>query len=600
MATPFFRGQNFTDWLVALLLQTAADWGNERTVEQAAMIIGPSTVKRFLQATTVFPDVYTCVTDAYVFVISASTQGKVQWVGNVLGSSTVEFDGIDGEVSKYFGITAIFQYTSVAETVAANIPGRRLVLIGFSLGGATCTIMKELFAGQHIDPIAVFAFASPRPGTQDFVDRYPSANYQRIAVQDDPVPSVPPYRWSTRGIYTGFTWIPPTAQYGAPTPAWAFDRTNVLHEGQFDQNLPEVFGNLYTGDVYRTHAQPYYATAIRRHMPDFLPNGYDGFDRGETIDEVAQSVLQPSPVWPWPHYPPVIVNGGSSTMGSQIGVFMRDNARQKGYEEVYYSTTAASKALLDNVVNNLIPARKKMLARYTSPAAKNGMEIYAARVSNVGSPRVSFPYRPAAPILGTRPLHQGMANIEDCAVYQGYDATSQFKRQFHFRGVDSFDISDEQITEGGELDTLVNGASPNSLVNVLKSLGVAVHSTRLSPGTNFQVTGATQANQGDLITLAVVNPAGFVPGTLWDLRGCRQAPLLNGRWQAAGPTVANQIVLSGSWRYSVAPIISGTLYEVGPNYQNLDNMALLGGGTKKTGRPPFSPRGRKSAQLKHR
>jgi hypothetical protein len=600
MATPFFRGQNFADWLVAILLQSAADFGDERTVQDACLIVGPAVVKRFLQRTSTFPDVFTAVTDDYVFVISASTQGAVQWVGNVLGSATDTLGVFPDEVSKYFGITAIFQFDTVVSEVMRNISSRKLVLIGFSLGAATCTIMKVLFKGQGIDPIAVFAFASPRPGTQSFVDHNDWTNYQRIAVQDDPIPSVPPVRWSTRGLYTGFTWLPPTSIYGSPTPAWAFARDGVLHEGQFDQNLPEVIYNVYSGDVYRTHNQPYYALAMRRFLPDKLPLGFDGFAQGEDIDSVAKSVLKPMPAWPWPVLTPTILHGGVSDMGSLISIFMRDQPRNKGYGENYYSTTAASSALLTSVVNNLLPARRKMLAKAQTPSARNGMEIYGARVANVGSPRQSFLYKPTAPLLGTLPYISGMATIEDCAIYMGFDATNSFKRQFHFRGIDAGYIADEQVPEGGTLDDLINGASISSLVNILKGLGVAVHSTRPAIPLSYKVTAANQPTQGALITLTTDNAVGFDPGTLWDLRGVRGAPLLGGRYQSVSGKVPFLITLSGSQRYSAPAIITGTLYQVGANYQALDHLSLLGAGKKNTGRPPFSPRGRRSPQLRRR
>jgi len=600
MTTPFFRGFNYADWLVALLLQSAADFGDSSSVETVAGIMGPSTVRRYLAETVFFPDLYLCYTADYVFIISASTQGRMQWIGNVLGSTADTTEFVTGDVSTYFGLAATFQFVALSADLRANKGTRQIVLIGFSLGAASMTILKEILKQALNFDSACFAFASPRAGADGFAENYPVDNFQGLTAFFDPVPNVPPRVWTRNGIFSGYKPISPFAHYANPLPNYSFDTDFTIHVGFFDMDLIDVFRSVYSGDVFTYHNQPYYAKALRSHLPDFMPPGYEGFLNAQIIDPLALQVLSPVPSWPWPKGLDHFFTPGGGGMGSQIGILMRDNARQLGYEEVYYSTTAASAALLASVVSTLLPARAKMLASYKTSAARDGMEIYYARVSNVGSPRQSFGYRPPVPILGTYPYGQGMATIEDCYIYNGYDASNLFKRQCHFRGVDSITLDDEQAFPGGALDTLIQGASPWSLLSVLKLLGCAIHSTRATPAVNYQVTGATQAAQGTLITLAVTNPAGFVPGTLWDLRGVRAAPLLNGRWQAAGPQIANQIVLSGSQRYTAPLIVTGTLYAVGPNYLPLDHLALLGGGTKKTGRPPSSRRGRRSTQLRRR
>lgn len=600
LSTPFFRGANFTDWLVALLFQSAADFGDVEAVKNVAGIIGESRCTRYLASTVFFPDIYVCYTHEYAFVISASTQGSVQWVGNVLGSTSDTIEFVDGDVSSYFGTAATVQWLTVEKDLRANKGTRRLVLIGFSLGAATVTILKGIFKKANGFDSACFAFASPRAGADGFAEAFPSENYQGITVALDPVPSVPPKVWTKNGIFSGYKPVTPFAHYANPEPAWVFDGNNKIMTGFFDMDLVNVFRSLYSGDVFRVHNQPFYALAIRTNLPDFMVAGFDGFPNAFLIDHLAPQVLYPVPMWPWPKGVFHLFPSGGSGMGSQIGIFMRDQTRKKGFEEVYYSSSAASSGALDAVKTLLLPVRARMLASNLSPSQVTGMEIFAARVSNVGSPRQSFLYKPNAPLLGTRPFLEGMATIEQCAVYQGFDASNLFKRSFHFRGIDGGDCGDEAIPAGGYLDTIINGASPTSLLAVLRLLAVSIHSTRAVPPVNYPVTGATQAAQGTLITLAVGNPAGFVPGTLWDLRGVRGAPLLNGRWMAAGPQIANQIVLSGSQRYTAPTTITGTLFQVGPNYQALDHMALLGAGKKDTGRPPFSPRGRRSPQLRRR
>lgn len=598
---PFFRGQNYTDWLVALMIQSAVEQEDNQKVILAASIIGSAGVEFFLHGTDKFPTVAIVDTNDYLFVVSGGTKSTWQWIGNLLGSASSNWDGITGRVPAYFGLTATLNFVGLYDRVKQRIGSRKLVFIGFSLGAATTTILKQMFENFGLKGAAGIAFACPRVGDGDFIAAFPSDNYSNFQVFPDPVPSVPPAIWSAIGVFVAYKPIGPLVFWQTVTPAYYLDQGDNLHYGQWTTNILDVFARVLNGKAIAVHNQPAYALKLREKLPFLLPLRWEGFAHGDQIDDVAPRVLYPEPEWIWTSVPRFHFSGGGPGMGSQIGIFIRDTSRQLGFEEVYYSSAIASSPLFNAVGTSLVPARQKMLATPSPAVPRTGCEIYAWRLSNVGGPRKSYLMRPGAPLVGTYPYTQGMATVEQCVSYLGFDVDGLVKRQFHFRGVDSSAILDEQVIPGGYFDTLVNSSSSSSFINVLKALNVCIHSTRPPTPLSYPVTGASQAAQGDLITLNLVAPAGFVPGTIWDLRGVRgPGSILNGRYQAVGPQIANQLMLSGTQRYSCPATISGTVFQVGANFIPLGSMSLTGAGKRDTGRPPFSQRGRQSPVLKRR
>lgn len=603
MSIPFFRGKNYADWLVAILAQSGADWEGESGLESALAILGPCTVRAFDEGVPRLPPVYLAYTDDYVFIVSGSTHGAIQWVGNVLGSSAIDIETVPGKVPQYFGYVANSQAQLIASDLIRHIGSRKPVFIGYSLGAASVTIMKAIFKNSLPRDAACFAFACPRTGDEDFINAFPNVFYQRILLEGDMISSVPPTPWSSFGKYFNYIPVGPLVNYASPGPSYVFNSDSQWRDGEVVYSLLDALSILASGEEYQVHQQKVYADAIRTFLPEVVDDGFEGLPLAGLIDEKAPKVLIPGLPWRWGSGESDISTSiGGSTMPSQIGIFIRSTDRQKGFEEVYYSATDASKALLDRVGAQMIVSRQKFLAPTKSAGQGVGFEIYAWRVSKVGSPRASFLARPPVPLPGLLAELGGPAIIEACAIYQGLSADGTSKRSFHFRGLDSGYIVGETIIPNGTLDTLINNpsVSSNSFRIAMNNCGVIILSKN-AVGAGYTVSAAAQAVPGAPITLTTNNAGPFVTGSLWNLRGVR-APnnILNGVYQAQGNPGNGLITLSGSGRYSAPSIISGRLTPIGPVQKDLGELVLTGAGKKDTGRPPFSPRGRQSAVLRRR
>ena len=623
MADPFFRGQNYADWLFAVLLQQAVDGGSDAQVTDVATAIGPVLgLERYASNNPNIPDLVLCITAEYLFVVSGSTQTLQQHIFNVLGSSQTVSAGIPGATSTYFRFAASTLYTQSKAALFAAAKGRKVVFIGFSLGSAIVTIMSAAAAIDGLVGAAVIVFASPRPGDPTFSDSIPGQFFQRFGVQNDPVPSVPPVQWAGSGSHVGLIPIPALVIYQGVSPAWYFDANNELQTGESAVPLVEVIASVLSGAVFTFHDHGFYARAVREHLPGTLPAAYEGYVRADLFDSLAPRILDPAPQWPWPRPwptfpvpdplpPPPFVwpLGGSLAatpqgvfdMASQIGIFIRDSSRQKGWEEVYYTNLGASASTMTIVTNTLLPLRQKMLAKPLSSTP--GCEIYAARVSNVGTIRQSVFTRLQPTLTGSYngPSLEGMATVEQSMAYLGTDASLLYKRAFHFRGVDGSVIADELISSNGasKWEPLVIGPG-GFLTTFISNAGLVIHGGRPSGTAGIPITGATQVAPGSPIVISYGGP-GLPPGSLFEIRGCRSAPLLNGRWQATGAMAANVLTLSGSSRYGIPAQMSGSVFPVTPTYVSVANtVARIGAGVKKTGRPPLSPRGRASARLRRR
>jgi hypothetical protein len=625
MAGPFFRGLNYTDMLVAIMLQQGADTGIDSQVIDAAGVIGPATVKRYLSSSPFVPDVVLCTTDEYCFLISGSTQTPEELIEDVLGSAQIEAIGLRGQVSAFFAVAAEIQYAEAKADFLAAASGRKVVLIGFSLGSATSTINSVRARNDGVRDAACIVFASPRVGDPEFAADVPGNFFVRVGSAVDPVPAFPPEGWSLYGIHTGLFSVPPIATYTHSTPSWVFNRDFVFRTGDGALDLLDAFALIGSGTVFQIHDHGYYGTAFRSNLPDTLPKGFDDFPRADLIDIVAPAIWDRPTPWPWPKpvpfdstpdpipdppfvYPvpstigPTISGSGEIHMASQIALMIRDQSRQKGFEEVYYSTLPPTAASMTTLLAGL-PKRQAMLAKPVVSPPLTGMEIFAARISNVGSPRQSVFKRFATPMVGTYsgPSLQGMADVEDAVVFEAFDASLLYRRVLHFRGVDASVLLDENLSANGTGSWLPLAVGPGSWTDwLIGTGGFVIHAGRPSGSAGIPIVGATSAGAGSPIVISYGGP-GQNPGTLFEIRGSRQAPLLNGRWQNMHALAAGTLTLSGSSRYGVPVAMDGSVFPVTPTYVAVvAPVALLGGGSKKTGRPPLSPRGRQSARLRRR
>jgi hypothetical protein len=590
---PFFRGQNRMDWLVATLLQTACDYGTNEQITAVGEIVGPTTVTRFGGTLTLYPPVTVVVAGTYVFLVSSSTKGAIQWVGNVLASSAVSSPSGNGTVSAYFGFVASAQLAAALPTVQANLGGRLLVLVGFSLGAASMTIVKDVLARQYGIDSSCIAIATPRPGTTTFANDYPTDNFSGFAVVNDVVPSVPPSTWTGLGLCNAWTPFPPFVTYTHVTAGNTLLLDGTLSPGYSLQSVTDVVLGINTGLWASYHNQPLYARLLRQQLPYVLGADYEGFAGSASLDNVAADVLSFAlQTWPWATLQPSLVMGDSS-MTVQLAIYIRDVNVPLGFQEVYYfpgsDPNTIFQAMSPGTSGNLSVLRQNFLSK--------SCQIYAYRASLVGPPRTSYLYKFAIPLTGKLEVTE---NIQDSLIYLGYNNNHTVKRQFHFRGVSNLWITGDQLTPQGLAGQATYIVGTGGWIPTLMSYSVGM----LSYASTFTPFGAiqsgAQAAEGTPITLTFTPSNAIANNALIQIKGCRAAPLLNGRWQAIGTSPAGQVVLSGSQRYSCPASLNGSIALVNPTYYAMSEIAFNGVGIKKTGRPSFLQRGRQSVKLRHR
>lgn len=590
---PFFRGRNRTDCLVALLIQTACDYGSDADVMAAAACLGPARVTRHPTLWNAMPSVYTVETADHLFVVSASTYSALHWVGNVLGSGMMPADPLSGHASMYFLTVAKRQLALVSERVQAAAGSKAIVLIGFSLGAVSVTLLKGLLSRVLGIESACFAFASPRPGDAAFAAGFPTANYTAFAVVNDPVPSLPPVVWSGLGRHNAWSAFPPFCTYTHVSAGGTLFLDGRIDDGYSLVSMADFVLAFDTGRIQTWHNQPLYARLLRsRDLPDALPDGFDDFPFASKIDQGASTVFSYSQI-PWRWQSPAVPQGKVDPMTVQLAFYIRDKASPpKGFQEVYYFAGTDLNAQIYQATEGPLPW-DLMRAKFLSSSC----EIYAVRASNIGSPKKSRLKRYITPLEGLAPATD---TIEACIAGVGSSDGFQVKRQFHFRGIASSWIAADNLTALGQANLPKIFGSPNGFLPDLITGGLVINTYGPGNITKYSLTGAAQTAQSLPITLTFSPNVSIQAGKLVEIRGCKEQPLLNGRWMVVGASAAGQVILGGSHRYTAPPSISGKIYVVDPFPVAIARAEYSNIATKKTGRPAFLQRGRRSPQLRHR
>lgn len=591
--TPFFRGRNRMDWLFAVMLQTACDWKSSDQISDVASLIGPNTVERITLPFGIGPLITLVYTEPYLFVVSSSTRGAIQWIGNVLGSSAVASPPAGGTVSTYFGSISSYAYQSTRNKIAAASATRQIVLIGFSLGGSVVTILKDMLSkGDGIES-ACIAFGTPRAGTLTFAAAYPAANYSGFGVINDPVPSVPPVMWTGLGLHNYWTPYPPFVTYTQIGEGATLKLGGSIDDGWATQPVDEVILGFDTGLFASYHNQPLYGRLLRTGLPATLPDGFDGYPNAGNLDQTASEIFNFGAVpWLWSSNP-TTPKQGSNSMTCQLAFYIRDKASPPlGFQEVYYfagDDPAVPYQAALSPANNWITKRANFLS--------SSLEIYALRCSHVGSPKKSYLTKFSIPTGGNLGVSD---NIQVSVAYFGYSAGHTVKRQFHFRGLPGTWVTADKLTGPGQTGQQLITGNSQAFLDTLAANGMCALAGRATPALPYTISSAAQSAQNQLITLTLTSAVSIVANTLIEIRGCKQAPLLNGRWLTVGTPGVGQVTLSGSERYSAPASLNGTLGPVVPTAYALTTFQFNAVSKKNTGRPSFLQRGRRSPQLRHR
>ena len=77
--------------------------------------------------------------------------------------------------------------------------GRKLILSGHSLGGATATVVADIMLPSAPD-LAIVTIGSPRPGGRKLRDRMKNVEHLRFVHGNDVVPTTPP--WCNGYVHT--------------------------------------------------------------------------------------------------------------------------------------------------------------------------------------------------------------------------------------------------------------------------------------------------------------------------------------------------------------------------------------------------------------
>jgi hypothetical protein len=594
---PFFRGENRMDWLYAVMLQTAVDYFDLGYIQTVANILNPSVVHLVTMPSGLIPRCAVVVSDGYVFVVSASTKGFSQWLANVLGSAASSVPPAGGEVSLYFGNVALAQLTAVAPIVQASLPGRQLVLIGFSLGGASCEIMKDMFARRFSISSACVSFGNPRAGTTSFVAGYDSSNYAGFGMVNDPVPSVPPILWTSLGIYNGTVPLPPLVLYSHVTQGNTLTLDGSIQPGYSTMPLTDVLASLADGTAVKFHIQDVYARAIRTQgIPDSIPAAYQGYTNANQLDSIAGELFYWADVpWAWPHGGTILPPApkGVVTMPCQFAIYIRDTGGvPAGFQETYYINNDDPSAVIDAMTasptgTDPVSLRQAFLS--------NSCAIYAIRASFVGSPKksrlIKFPTVKVGLLSNTDQIRTALA-------YFGYSPGYTVKRQFHFRGIPSNALNGDQLNTGVSAGQLTAGIDAFLAAMKLGSMVLRANNTTIASGT--KIIGALKANQTDPITLLLGSVSPFANGDLVVVTGTKANPLLQGQWKVTNTTPNTSVILQGSANYSAPAALAGVIRPFTPTWPTLNTWQFNAVSSHDTGRPSFLPRGRQSARIRHR
>lgn len=592
VADQFYRGMNRLDWLYALMLESAFDFSGDELTQEVANQIGFVSLSRH-DLGDLIPPCGVLVTTDFVIVLCGATQSVYHWLGNVLGSAAVETGMAHGRLSLYFSTVAQAHYSAVHAEVIAWLSGRRLVLIGFSLGAASATILKDTFKRQDSIDSAVVAGASPRCGLQDFVTGFPTDNFSRFQFNLDPVPGLPPTIWAGLGVHNGWNPIAPFVVYQHIQPGYTLYFPDKIQAGDDIPSLSWIASSFDLDKYANYHDPSLYAQIIRSGLPYPLQDGQEGYAKASDLDRLASSVFS-WVNWPWFPWQPK----GGPTMASlvQVAVYIRDTNGIKGYQEIYYYNSNDPQAIFQAFFlpsfNASLAPRAKFLSR--------SCEIYAFRASAVSpSPKQSLLQKFDVPIPGGVSAEE--EELDNCLTFFLYNGTRSFKRQIHYGGISSAWINSDKLTPAG----MANIPNIDAWFAALRGKGtLCIKAPTYETTTAF--SGIQKTAVGDNAILELDSAITVAGGRIGNISKIRSFPLLRGDWLLAdtGGIASNRVEVLHTEKLAPPPNTPGLLRVIDPassgSFATLVAQVFNGASIRKRGRAPFSPRGRRSKVLSHR
>ena len=272
--TPFFNGQNPLDAFTASLLLASLYQTNLEGMQTVFGTIEPCEVTYF-PGDLVTPPCAVIVSQNYVAVVCLGSVTWGQWILNFLGSAQVTLPPIPGQVSAYFGGAGLAITANISSLVTSAAPGRRVVFIGHSLGGAAVQISASVLPVPGSLGTAVWTFGAPCVGNGAFAASINSIT-QRWENTNDPIPAVPPQLWAGPGSVFPVPGPPPFALYVHAGVASTINADGSITPGSNPPSLSNVALQFASGDL-PTHYPSAYAQRLLAGLP---PSAFTNPDNG--------------------------------------------------------------------------------------------------------------------------------------------------------------------------------------------------------------------------------------------------------------------------------------------------------------------------------
>ena len=255
MSGPFNRGWDRVDFYTAALVSASQIFDDNDGALSCLDAVEAGTHYKFF-GSLVQPDAVVSVTNSFVFVSIAGTQGWEQWVFNFLGSAQTPFPPLTGKMAAWFILAAGNVQNAIIDTIAPLLPTKRLILLGHSLGGAVAQILAGAISLLPNSGIGVYALGCPRVGDSVFAGSV-GGKVLRCEDTDDGVVSLPPVVWAGVGSSFPIPGIGPGATYTHAGTAKTLDEQGNLTDGSTPPPLTQVVQQLYNKSIPSHLAQEY-------------------------------------------------------------------------------------------------------------------------------------------------------------------------------------------------------------------------------------------------------------------------------------------------------------------------------------------------------
>jgi pimeloyl-ACP methyl ester carboxylesterase len=571
MDEPFFRGFNRTDLIFVATVAKALAADDFHSIDESFGSLGAG-VTSHRKGSTYVPDVYLYISDTLIVILVQGTEGVGQLIGQALQSFNEPTFQFDGSTMRFFNTATLHITADIDAVVRPRLADRKLVCMGFSLGGAVAQLLGSYYRNVAVKGLSVICLGAPRVGNANFATAMDPFVW-RLDAERDPVPTVPPETWGGPGSAFPVSGTGPISNYKHSGQAATLENDGTIVLGDDLIPIDQVVKQFVTGSV-PTHQTAWYLAALlsKSDLSTYEP-GEEGYIAPSDLYEQTQ-VQQGLPISGRPQEE-------NFSMPSQLVqglLYFRDSAVSEGWSEsVYYVGDIPGMNML---LSSLVTPRSLFLA--------NDCEIHAYRSAYVGGSKLSQTTKYPSPQVG-----QTSEGVNECgdAILYNYKSATNAHRQLTFRAVPDGAIGGNKLTPIGT--ALL--ASIDSYCLALRNGGVGLKVPDATVLVQQIVSLANVVPGGPLqITSALAH--GLTTGDQVNIAGLRGFPYLLGKWKIAVQS-ATTFTLNGSQRYNATLGAEGTFQGIEYVLQTASSFGFNMVAFRKTGRPFGQPRGKRSKRL---